>query len=235
MESKLFETIYNNLKSRVDWCNKTLGPIKSKADLEKMSLKKYQAILKMCKTLMSDMDKIYTELNHIYGMGNLTVQQQSKLISMMRKFTNYRSDIKCLASHKDINSVPNIPSTSTYQLSVLADTVLSRSVRCDKSNKETDNTEINNILPYYSFEGSSKMKVTVDITDQENIKNVWKVVGLAMEQNVGTMNRFRNQIFKLGDHYGLKWDLVSPGKIVGTLVNDKHQRVARFRSLVKIG
>ena len=45
MESKLFETIYSNLKKRVDWCDTNLGPIKSKTDLENLSLKNYQAIL----------------------------------------------------------------------------------------------------------------------------------------------------------------------------------------------
>ncbi len=256
MESKLFETIYNNLKKRVDWCNTNLSPIKSKDDLANLTVKRYQEILNKCKSLISDMDKIYTELNHIYGMGNLTVQQQSKLVSMMRKFTKYRSDIKSLASHKDIHSLPTIPTISSYQLSILASGVLTSNGEIinvpnnvDNKVKVVDNKvdvvdnedDTTNLLPYYYFDKvkeADRLNIKVDITDQENIQNVFKTVGLATGQKMGTEIRFRNLIFKLGEHYGINWELDTPGNVIGKIVADteyKNNVIKRFRKLIKIG
>lgn len=238
MEKKLFETIYNNLQSRVEWCDNNLGNILCKNDLENLTLKQYQSLLKGCKNLMSDMDKIYTEINHIYGMGNLTVQQQSRLISIMRRFTNYRSDIKCLATHNDVNTIPNIPTKSTYQLSVLANAKLVRNIRGNDEEDEEDKlkeevtevsemndvvkqtiiTAINNKLPYNIVREENDvnvLEVRFDVDDVSTVDQVNKEIATLFDEKRPKRKNFLKQVCKLGEHYKFNWDVEGCGKMVG--------------------
>lgn len=200
MEVKLFEEIYNNLMERANWCDTVLGPIKSKSDLENISVKQYLEMKDKCKTLLSDMDKIYTEFEHIIGMGNLTVQQQSKLLSAMRKFTNYRSDIKCIAAHSDANSVPTLPGLSTYQLSVLSNTTLVRGDRGQDVVVKKDKG--NNKLPYIYYLNQNKTQMVLEycITNAEQKRQIAEDFAIAFGEVDPT---FYNNMSKLGNHNGL--------------------------------
>lgn len=136
MKKEQFEQVYENLEKRVTWCDKYLGPIKSKEDLLKLSLKDYLELISECKTLMSEMDKIYAELQHIHGMGNLSAMQQGKLLKLTNQFSTYRSDIKCLSANATLDKIPDIPTSAKYKLSVLGDFTLTRPARGSKAVSE---------------------------------------------------------------------------------------------------
>lgn len=127
MKKEYFDVIMENLQQRVDTAKNYLDDIITKDDLLKLPLKQVQETISICKVLQKDMDKIYVDLHHIFGMGNLSVIQSSKLISLMNEFVSYRSDIKAIASIKEINNIPNLPTTSSYTLTVLGDIKLTSS------------------------------------------------------------------------------------------------------------
>lgn len=76
---------------------------------------------------------------HILGMGNLTPVQTSKLVSVFKNYMTYRSDIKSI-SMSSPKSIPNIPTTAEYKLSVLGNYKL-------KSKRLTDEYSISAITP----------------------------------------------------------------------------------------
>lgn len=127
MKKEYFDVIMENLQQRVDTAKNYLDDITTKDDLLQLPLKQVQETISICKVLQKDMDKIYVDLHHIFGMGNLSVIQSSKLISLMNEFVSYRSDIKAIASIKEINNIPNLPTTSSYTLTVLGDIKLTSS------------------------------------------------------------------------------------------------------------
>lgn len=199
MESALFEQIYGNLLTRATWCDENLGPIKCQDDFKQISVGKYFEILDKCKVLLSDMDKIYTEFEHIIGMGNLTVQQQSKLLSAMRKFTNYRSDIKAIASHTDPNSVPVLPGLSTYQLSVLSNTTLVRGDRGKDIVVEKDKTKKLSYV-YYLNQNKTQMVLEYCTTNQDQKRQIAEDFAIAFGK---VDESFFNSLNKTGNHHGL--------------------------------
>jgi hypothetical protein len=129
VEAAKFNLIYENLKSRVDWCDEHLGPILCKKDLLRLTLEQYIELIGRCKTLKSEMDKIYAEWYHIIGMGNLSAVQNGKLFALIKRFSLYRSDIKCLADNASMDKIPDIPTSSKYKLTVLGDFTLTRESR----------------------------------------------------------------------------------------------------------
>lgn len=129
MKKELFEVIEGNLNKRVDLCSKVLDHVLSTEDLLNLKVSELQWTINMSKSLLSDMDKIYIELHHIFGMGNLTVCQRSSLCSLMDKFSTYRSDLKAIASIVEVMNIPNLPTNSSYTLSVLGDFKLTSNVR----------------------------------------------------------------------------------------------------------
>ncbi len=137
MKKEQFDQIYNNLKERVDWCEEHLGPILCKDDLLKMTLKDYMELLNKCKKLMGEMDKIYAEWYHIIGMGSLSAVQQGKIFALIKKFSIYRSDIKCLSMNASSDTIPDIPTSSTYKLTVLGNFTLKSNGR-GKPESEVD-------------------------------------------------------------------------------------------------
>lgn len=72
-------------------------------------------------------------------MGNLTPVQTSKLVSVFKNYMAYRSDIKSI-SMSSPKSIPNIPTTAEYKLSVLGNYKL-------KSKRLTDEYSISAITP----------------------------------------------------------------------------------------
>lgn len=214
MDKKLFETIYNNLKSRVEWCDNNLGKLTTKEDVENLTLKQFKAIKDKCVELQSDMDKIYTELNHIYGMGNLDVRQQSKLISMMKKFTIYRSDIKSIASFNKPGEIPNLVDRSEYKLSILADCKLVEDerrgikVEVSKDTSEIDRLIRNNKLPfiYYGYVSPNcrnQIELKVNKYDNKVVDEFKKDMKTIFNQ--GVADNVINKICGSGQYLGLNW------------------------------
>lgn len=209
MDKILFETIYNNLKSRVEWCDINLGPITKKEDLENLSASSYIKIKNKCKEYLADMDKIYTELNHIYGMGNLTVRQQSQLYSIMKKFTNYRSDIKCLATHSDPNTLPSIPKSREYDLTVLAKCKLKQKARGAEGVEPITTYVADNPSRYYSYLNGNKDKIKIEVKlgDQASQDDIRHQFALCMgSKNQG--KKFTNKMQTGGTANGIIWSVL---------------------------
>lgn len=123
MEKEKFEKIINNLEERIEQCYSYLGYIVNKKDLEEITVNDLKNLITFCRSEQGKMDTILTtELYHILGMGNLTVQQQNKLISNLKKYMYYRSDIKAIACNAtDVTKLPDLPTNSEYKLTILGD------------------------------------------------------------------------------------------------------------------
>lgn len=243
MDSKLFETIYGNLEKRVNWCDENIKPLREGDTLQNLSVKQFNTLITNASNYMSEMDKIYAEVNHIYGMGNLTVCQQSQLMSMMKRFSYYRSDLKYLSSYNNFKVEPKLPDKSEYKLSVLADVTFKRvgekcSAKLGKvvekkkeeevevevedldSLKQTLNNAINNIQPYnivHEADNVDMLEVRFNIDDLQTIDQVNKDISTLLNESRPKRKKFLKQVCKLGEHYKFKWDVEGPGKLVGRI------------------
>ena len=123
MEKEKFEKIINKLEERINYCAYRLDSVVTKEDLEKLTVSKLKDLIGFCRSEQGKMDMILTtELYHILGMGNLTVQQQNKLISKLKRYMCYRSDIKAIACNAvDVTKLPDLPTSSEYKLNILGD------------------------------------------------------------------------------------------------------------------
>lgn len=122
MEREQFKQIINNLEARLNACTEYLGNIDS---IDSLTIGQIKAIYEFCKTEQSLMDQIkHNELYHILGMGKLTVIQQMKFISLIKKYLAFSSTIKyCASCLKSISldKTYDLPNTAEYKLSVLGD------------------------------------------------------------------------------------------------------------------
>lgn len=214
MESKIFEEIYNNLLKRVEWCDAHINPIKKKEDFNSLTVKDYLELLATSRTLQSDMDKILVETYHIIGMGNLTVRQQSQFISLLKRFLDYRSDLKVLSSHGDAKSTPNIPTDSVYQLSILSSVILKRTGRgipCSVVNlKETNKESVNNNQPYICKQPVGKFNVEkgrVEFLKDDSESFVQFLWGHKHFKS-GSIEAFRSAINQRGKYLGLQFEAI---------------------------
>lgn len=237
MDSKLFETIYGNLEKRVNWCDEKLKPLHGNDSIQTLQVKELSDIVVTATSYMSEMDKIYTEINHIYGMGNLTVCQQSKLMSMMNRFTSYRSDIKYLAGYNNIKNAPKLPEKSEYKLTTLADVTLVRygdickvKVKEEKPKEVSDELNdalkqtlinaINNIQPYnivHEADDVDMLEVRFSVDDFATVDQVNKDISTLLNESRPKRKNFLKQVCKLGEHYKFNWDVEGPGKLVGRI------------------
>lgn len=240
MEQKIFDKICNNLGVRVKWCEENLKPILCKEDMEKISVSQYQNILKTARTYMSDMDKIYAELHHIvFVSGLLTVQQQSKIVSLMQRFCNYRSDLKVLSHHSCATAVPGIPADAEYDFSVLLKGKIKIARR--GSNKKTviierqadvkEPTSIENSLlqevvdkpdTYYYLGEDNKIHFRIDPEDDELMEKFRLDLGLALGVNVKEKN-FKKNIRAGGCGYSLILTETGNGLMEGTTISNNQR------------
>lgn len=127
MEVKEFNTIIKTIESLTEQCEKTIGHIKSKDDLDNMSLKQLRETVAQCRCIYGQMDKINTtELYHIIGMGKLSGAQRNKFWSKMETFLSYRPDLHNICN-LNIPETPGIPAQSSYKLKVLGNITLTNS------------------------------------------------------------------------------------------------------------
>lgn len=119
MESNNFNIIINTLDDLINKCEQTIGDIKSKADIDNMTLNQVRTMVTECRQLYSQMDKInQTDLYHIIGMGKLTVTQRNIFWAKLEKFLTYRPDLHNLST-LNIPDTPNIPAQTSYTLKAL--------------------------------------------------------------------------------------------------------------------
>lgn len=122
MKKERFQIIYSAITLRVELCQTKLGNIGSVEDLQKLTLREAQELRDFCIKEEVIMTKVcQTDLYHLIGMGELTPPQMMQFCYAVRDYLQYRSIVKTLAfNFNSISSLPNIPTESTYTLSVLA-------------------------------------------------------------------------------------------------------------------
>ena len=223
MDSKVFNEIMENLNKRVQWCDEHLGPLTSPEAIKNLTIGEYLEIKAQCKVYHSEMDKIYCEVRHLLTMADMTMVQQSKFISALRKFSAYRPDIKRIDSHNDVNSLPSIPVKSTYTLSVLSNVTLVREARGKAVAVEDETNEIvtkisvqentvNNKQPYNIEYSSSKKSivVTYDPNNEEELESI----STDFHNALGTSkSRLKKSLATITNHYNIGFKPVEGGRI----------------------
>lgn len=234
MDSKVFDEIMENLNKRVQWCDEHLGPLTSPEAIKNLTIGDYLKIKAQCKVYHSEMDKIYCEVRHLLTMADMTMVQQSKFLSALRRFSAYRPDIKRIDSHNDVNSLPSIPVKSTYTLSVLSNVTLVREARGkavaieDETNEtvtkvEVKEPEVNNKQPYnmeYSPSGKS-----IVITYNPDQKEQLEALVENFNEALGTdKSKLRKNLKKVSNHYNIGFS-VTPDDLMEfrLLLSDENQ------------
>ena len=125
MKKEDYESVINNLTSRIENCKNYLDKVLSTEDLSKLSIKDFLALKSFCKQEQIDMTEIcMVDLYHILGMGELSVRQTQNFLNLLKEYTSYRSDMKCICSITDIESLPKLPTYSKYTLHKLGNITL---------------------------------------------------------------------------------------------------------------
>lgn len=138
MDKALFDQCIVNFNKIISNCHTYLDNLECKADIENLTLKQIQELKKFCVKEHSQQDKIFSEIRHLLGMGNLSPVQTSQLLKCYREYSSFRPDIKNIANHlNDINDIPNIPIKSEYELTVLGNFKLVSTLRCGKEELAT--------------------------------------------------------------------------------------------------
>ena len=251
MDSKVFNEIMENLNKRVQWCDEHLGPLTSPEAIKNLTIGEYLEIKAQCKVYHSEMDKIYCEVRHLLTMADMTMVQQSKFISALRKFSAYRPDIKRIDSHNDVNSLPDIPVKSTYTLSILSNITLVREARGKEVAIEDETNEIvtkvpvkensgNNKQPYnIEYSNSNKsIVVTYDPDNEEELESI----AMDFHNALGTSkSRLRRTLRTIANHYNISFKPVEGGKIqfklllsdAKNLKSDKGKLTRYFKVIVE--
>ena len=177
MKKEIFEIIQTNLQTRIDACKKHLDNIQTTEDLSKISIKEFIDLKSFCKHEQVDMTEIVmVDFYHIIGMGELTISQRNKFLSMMSEYTSYRSDIKCISMMDNVDKLPKLPSRSSFKLHKLGDITLISKLR----GRCKDDVE-----PI-----AEDIKVDDYRTAKQNdLVNVVKVGSITMQGNVVEMDR----------------------------------------------
>lgn len=125
MKKEEYKIIVNNLTTRIENCKKYLDKVLSTEDLSNLSIKEFLALKSFCKQEQIDMTEIcMVDLYHILGMGELSTRQTRNFLNLLKEYTTYRSDMKCICSITDIESLPKLPTYSKYTLHKLGSITL---------------------------------------------------------------------------------------------------------------
>lgn len=248
MDSKVFNEIMENLNKRVQWCDEHLGPLTSKENIEALTVGEYLKIKAQCKVYHSEMDKIYCEVRHLLTMADMTMVQQSKFLSALRRFSAYRSDIKCIDSHSDVNSIPNIPVKSTYTLSILSNVTLVREAR-GKEAAIDDETPLENTIKDpirnnkqpYNMEYTSSGKSIIVTYDPNNEGEMESIVDTFNEILGTSKSKLRKHLKTATNHYNIGFTFIEDGKIqfrlllsdAKNLKSDKGKITKYFKDIIE--
>ena len=123
MEKEYYNKIINALDEKIKICKESFGSIKTKEDVENLSVVEARRLRDLAKTEVEDMTEIVmVELYHILGMGNLTAIQTTTFIRKMKEYLNYRPTMKNFSSaFNTLEDLPIIPPKRKYHLNHLGD------------------------------------------------------------------------------------------------------------------
>ena len=248
MESKVFNEIMENLNKRVQWCDEHLGPLTSKEGIEALTVGEYLKIKEQCKKYHSEMDKIFCEVRHLICMGDMTVVQQSRFLSLLKRFTDYRPDIKHIDSHKDANSLPDIPASTQYTLSILSNITLKKEAR-GKEVVVDDETPLENTVKdpirnnkqTYNIEYSNSNKSIIITYDPNNEEELESIVESFNEVLGTSKSKLKKNLKTATNHYNIGFTFIEDGKIqfrlllsdAKNLKSDKGKITKYFKDIIE--
>lgn len=177
MKKEIFEIIQTNLQTRIDACKRHLDHIQTTEDLSKISIKEFIDLKTFCKHEQVDMTEIVmVDFYHVIGMGDLTITQRNKFLSMMYEYTSYRSDIKCISMMDSVEKLPKLPSRSSFKLHKLGDVTLTSKLRgrCKE--------DVEPVVEDLKVDDYQKAK-------QDDLVNVVKIDSITMQGNVVEMKK----------------------------------------------
>lgn len=177
MKKEIFEIIQTNLQTRIDACKRHLDHIQTTEDLSKISIKEFIDLKTFCKHEQVDMTEIVmVDFYHVIGMGDLTITQRNKFLSMMYEYTSYRSDIKCISVMDNVEKLPKLPSRSSFKLHKLGDITLTSKLRgrCKE--------DVEPVVEELNVDDYNKAK-------QDDLVNVVQVGTIKMQGNVIEMKK----------------------------------------------
>lgn len=217
MNKNDFDTIKNNLQSRIDICEANLGNIDTTEDLESLPVSTLRKLRSFCEEELNIMDKVaQVELYHILGMGNLSAIQTSTFIGLMKKYLEYRPLLKSLVfSYTTLYDIPELPRKTSYKCTVLGITLLSGA-----GDTIVDDVPVNtNKLPYIIED--NKIKVPL-----ERLREFYDMRG-EFGCQLGKLEDLRNAIYTHNSYWGISWESHSDGIAVGLLSSQNVREKAK--------
>ena len=209
MEKLLFKNILSIVNENIDECKKYLDKVKTTEDLKNLTINQLMELRTICRKQQSRMDSVLRyELYHLIGMGQLTVIQQTQFLSLIKKWTTYRGDIKTIASNlSTIDSLPSLPTESTYDCRVLKVKLTSKGrvvndftqelliddIEDDVSDIDVDSTE--DMLEAVCKQNNIDIKYLPEsncycLANREDVKKFAKLLGRDIKENI--FNNIKN-------------------------------------------
>ena len=210
MEKEYYNKIINALDEKIKICKENFGLIKTKQDVENLSVVEARRLKDLAKTEVEDMTEIVmVELYHILGMGNLTVIQTTTFIRKMKEYLSYRPTMKNFSrAFNTLEDLPSIPPKTKYHLNHLGDFWLvvggdaSEAVEdiCSVQDyKSSNNEQIKAMNIYFSIEGG---KLRIHESYLKTLCDNCVLFGLGKNLNLETLNK---KIENKGTYGGIQW------------------------------
>ena len=123
MEKKLFDIILKSLNDRIFVCKTNFSNLNTKRDIENLSISEARRIRDLSIDELEKMTNVaMVEIYHIIGMGNLTMTQLATFVKNVKEYLSFRPILKTISSNLcSLDNVPEVPTGTTYHLSVLGD------------------------------------------------------------------------------------------------------------------
>ncbi len=158
MNKKDFDTIIYVLDKHIEDCKTHLDNILTTSDLENITIKQLLELREFCRKESNEMTEIcMVDFYHVIGMGDLTVIQQNTFIKKMKEYMSYRSDIKCISTMKELDSLPKLPSASSFTLKRLGSILLTSKIRGRGEAAQVFNEECE-VADYHIAKAESKLE-----------------------------------------------------------------------------
>lgn len=223
MEESTYLKIINALDEKIKTCRDNFGTIATKEDILQLSLADARRLRELAKVEVEDMTEIVmVELYHLIAMGNLTVFQMSSFLRKLKEYLKFRPVIKDLStSLKDLEDIPQLPSTRRFQLKHLGNIYLTvgdekykavevvASVQDYKGNKDE---EIKKTNISFSLEGN---KLSIHKSHLKALSENYQLFGLGCNLDLEILKK---KIDHNGTYGGIQWLGITVDGIVEGIV-----------------
>lgn len=225
MNTQLFKEITDNLKERINLCEKNfLGA----DNLEGLTVKQIRELIAFCRAEQSTMDQIkHNEIYHIIGMGNLSAAQMTTIVSLLNKYLSYSSDVKALASVNSLDQL-YLPTDAEYKLTALSTCKLTYNIRSKAVGVEPEKSLM--ISPeakqcYGRATDVSPYALLVDLSKVNEFATLWGSICGHPEVIGANLLSFG---YKSASQYGWKWSIHKQGLLCTAKADKARQQLAKF-------